>query len=144
MASTATKSQGTQLYISNGTNWLQVKNIKNVDGLDGGTSTDIDVTNLDSTAKEYVQGLVDSGELSLGLDWDWTDAGQLECEDSRLNSELKKFYVKVNASTPQYVSFSGTVKSFPKNSAVDSVWNSTMSIRVSGSISAPSGTLPTP
>lgn len=44
---------------------------------DGGTATVIDVTNLDSTAKEKRQGLQDNGNYSLTFDSDDTDAGQL-------------------------------------------------------------------
>lgn len=44
---------------------------------DGGTATVIDVTNMDSTAKEKRQGLQDNGNYSLTFDSDDTDAGQL-------------------------------------------------------------------
>lgn len=44
---------------------------------DGGTANVIDVSNLDSTAKEKRQGLQDMGNYSLTFDTDDTDAGQL-------------------------------------------------------------------
>jgi hypothetical protein len=44
---------------------------------DGGTATVIDVTNMDSTAKEKRQGLQDNGNYSLTYDADDTDVGQL-------------------------------------------------------------------
>ena len=44
---------------------------------DGGTANVIDVSNLDSTAKEKRQGLQDMGNYSLTYDTDDTDAGQL-------------------------------------------------------------------
>lgn len=44
---------------------------------DGGTATIIDVTNMDSLAKEKRQGLQDNGNYSLSYDADDTDTGQL-------------------------------------------------------------------
>ncbi|EXI92135.1 MAG: Phage tail protein [Candidatus Accumulibacter sp. BA-94] len=44
---------------------------------DGGTATVIDVTNMDSTAKEKRQGLQDNGNYALTYDADDTDVGQL-------------------------------------------------------------------
>ena len=44
---------------------------------DGGTATVIDVTNMDSLAKEKRQGLQDNGNYALTYDADDTDVGQL-------------------------------------------------------------------
>ena len=44
-----------------------IANVKSFSGFDGSAS-EIDVTNLDSTAKEFKLGLVDSGSLSMEID----------------------------------------------------------------------------
>lgn len=139
MASTAIQTQGTQFYISNGEStpaWVKIGNVKSVSGIDGGTSNDIDITNLDSTAKEYAQGLKDSGELSLTMDWNGEDAGQIECQQSFDGSLIRKFYIKIplGGTDYSYASFNGTVKGFSKDGGVDAVWTSSVSIRISGSI----------
>lgn len=138
MASTAIKSQGTSVFISDGKAtpaWKEIGNVKQISGMEGGTSNDIEVTNLQSTAKEYRSGLKDSGELSLTLDWNDSDVGQAELKASLDGSLLRKFYIKIkidDTPTYKYASFQGTVKSLPKEGGVDGVWTSNASIRVSG------------
>lgn len=64
------KTQGTQLYLlDNGVSPAEVKritNLSNIDGI-GGAASDIDVTNFDSTAREYLVGLVDNGQASFNF-----------------------------------------------------------------------------
>lgn len=67
------KTQGTALYMLDTTGSpervLKITNLTNVDSL-GGSAGDIDVTNFDSTAKEYLVGLVDNGTASFGMNLD--------------------------------------------------------------------------
>ena len=64
------KTQGTELYVLDDTiaapAALKIGNITNIGEL-GGTTDDIEVTNLDDVAKQFIQGLPDNGELSLEL-----------------------------------------------------------------------------
>lgn len=64
------KTQGTQLYFmdtdSSPTTVSRIAAITSIDSL-GGPSSDIDITNLDSTAREYLVGLQDNGVASFGL-----------------------------------------------------------------------------
>jgi len=64
------KTQGTELYLldvfSSPQRVLKIANLTSVDSL-GGAASDIDVTNLDSTAREYLVGLQDNGTASFGL-----------------------------------------------------------------------------
>lgn len=64
------KTQGTQLYLLDNAvspaEVVRVTNLSNVDGL-GGAASDIDITNFDSTAREYLVGLVDNGQASFGM-----------------------------------------------------------------------------
>ena len=62
---------------------------------DGGTATVIDVTNMDSTAKEKRQGLQDNGNYALTYDADDTDVGQLRLLAARAAQAVvvfKQFY----------------------------------------------------
>lgn len=64
------KTQGTALYLLDTYNSpdavLKIANVSTIDSL-GGAASDIDVTNLDSTAREYLVGLKDNGTASFGL-----------------------------------------------------------------------------
>ena len=58
---------------------------------DGGTANVIDVSNMDSTAKEKRQGLQDMGNYSLTYDTDDTDVGQLALIAARTAQSIKTF-----------------------------------------------------
>lgn len=101
---------------------------------DGGTATVIDVTNLDSLAKEKRQGLQDNGNYSLTVDADDTDVGQLALIAARASQAVvvfKQIYpggLKVRA-------FQGFVQKFSEPTAgVDKVLRSTGTIVVTGPI----------
>lgn len=67
------RTQGTELYVATGgTTVVKIGNIPNIDGI-GGSSNDIDVTNFDSAAMEFLQGLSDEGTLNSNINWAITD-----------------------------------------------------------------------
>ncbi len=71
MTSTAISSQGTKIAKNTGTTttpvWTPIKNVSNLNGF-AGSAADIDVTDFDSTAKEYRQGLQDWDTISFDID----------------------------------------------------------------------------
>jgi hypothetical protein len=64
------KTQGSELYLLDTSESpervLKISNLTTVDSL-GGSASDIDITNLDSQAREYLVGLQDNGTASFGL-----------------------------------------------------------------------------
>ena len=64
------KTQGSELYILDETGSPQrivkIANVSSIDGL-GGSASEIDITNFDSTAMEYLVGLLDNGAASVSL-----------------------------------------------------------------------------
>ena len=68
-------TQGCQLYFPDLSNAVvHVAQMTGFTGL-GGKKTKIDITNYDSVKyKEYAGGLIDAGELSFDLIWDFTNA----------------------------------------------------------------------
>lgn len=64
------KTQGSELFLLDTSESpervLKIANLTTVDSL-GGAASDIDVTNLDSLAREYLVGLQDNGTASFGL-----------------------------------------------------------------------------
>lgn len=101
---------------------------------DGGTATVIDVTNMDSTAKEKRQGLQDNGNYSLTFDSDDTDVGQLRLLAARAAQAVvvfKQYYpggLKIRA-------WQGFVQKVTEPAAgVDKVLRSSATIVVTGPI----------
>lgn len=138
MASTAIQSQGTKLLVRNHATtpaFVEVGNVVSMSGIAGGSASDIDVTNLQSTAKEYLLGLVDEGEVSISLHYNIEDVGQDELAYLRANAKLGSFKIEipVGAETVTFA-FNASVKQFSKDVGVDSVVSSTVTLKVSGSV----------
>jgi len=111
--------------------YTQIKNFKTFTGLDGQPS-DIDISNLDSVAKEFMPGLVDNGMFSGEVDRDTADAGQLALDAARVSSATKLFkLVLPNAAT---ASFSGYAKKFGLTGGVDQVVKAPFEVRITGAV----------
>ena len=142
MASSAIQSQGTVIscsttYDSSATGYTAIKNVQSISGIGSGSASDIDVTDLQSTAKEYLTGLKDEGEISIALKYDYSDAGQGIIQTAVDNSSLIYFDIEIPISgmtTGARFSFSGTPKSFSKDIGVDAVVDSTITVMISGSV----------
>lgn len=108
-----------------------IANIKDFSGFDGSAS-EIDVTNLSSTAKEFRLGLVDNGQFSINVDYADQDPGQQAAMAKRKSGALANFkMVLPNADT---VTFAGYVKKFSAAGGVDAVAKSAIDIRISGAV----------
>lgn len=109
-----------------------VANLKSYNGFDG-QKTENDVSNLSSAAKEYRDGLKDSGTISLELQVDDSDLGQLAMRASQRGTGVvtKFVFALPNGKTR---TFSGFVKQFTEQGAVDGVITGNVQIRISGDV----------
>lgn len=135
MASTAISAQGSTFEIdtdTQGTADTQIANMYSYSGLDGEAS-EIDTTNMDSTAKEFRLGLVDNGGFNIEFHPDYDDEGQNALRAAGLSGAVKAFVLTLpNTKT---VSFNGLVKNASSiNGAVDAVVTSSASIRITGAV----------
>lgn len=130
MANGAIHSRKARLEIKDGADWVIINGLKNLSGLGGGSASVIDVTDLQSDAKEKLIGLPDEGQASLSLNYIPTDAGQILLEEARLNGELQDFRAVI-ANTISY-SFSGAVLTFEKSFGVDAVVDASATVEISG------------
>lgn len=118
------------------TAWIKVGEIKVINNTPG-TAPDIDVTDLDSTRKEYKVGLPDSGSISVeffALDSDTGQAAMLAAYDAQSTKAFKVTYP--SGSTP-IRTFNASVKSFPDiaNSITpDGVISGTAELKMSGTV----------
>jgi hypothetical protein len=111
--------------------YSNIGNARTLTGFDGSAS-EIDVTNLGSTAKEIRQGLVDFGQITFEADHDESDAGQSAFLSAYNSSVLKAF--KVNLPNGNTAAFSGYCKKFSASLGVDQVVKRQLDVRISGAV----------
>ena len=112
--------------------WTAIANVKSFSGFDGQAS-ELDKTNLASTAKEFALGLVDYGQFTADVDYDYTDAGQAALL-AALSSGLVKT-VKLTLPDTHTATFSAYVKRLPTAGGVDQiVKRSGISFRITGAV----------
>ncbi len=136
--SNAVSAQGTDWYISSlpvpagsPITWEKIGEIKTFSN--EADRPEIDVTSLDSTAREYRLGLADNGTYSLEMNAIPTDVGQIRMLAALASIYSYEFKVVYPDNTTDY--FQGLVKQFPRPSGgVDEVLNQTAQIRVTGAV----------
>ena len=97
-----------------------------------GEASDIDITTLASTAKEYRQGLQDFGNLSLELMRDPNDVGQAAMEAAKAAQATRQ--VVITLPSGDIATFNAYVKSLSSAGGVDAVVTGTANLKVTGAI----------
>ena len=135
MASTAITAQGSTLEIDDvtpGTADQAIGNVISFSGFDGEAS-ELDITNLDSTAKEKMAGLQDFGNFSFEFHPDYSDSGQDALRAAQASGALKTFQLTLSDATT--IDFTGVVKNAQSiTGGVDAPLAGSAAISVSGSI----------
>ena len=108
--------------------WTTVANVHDYTGFDG-VSAEIDVTNLQSLAKEYSPGLEDFGQFAMNVDVDNTDLGQIAMRAAK-TSQSKTYFKLIMRNLTVRVIY-GFVKKFSEAGAVDGVVKSSVDVRIS-------------
>jgi hypothetical protein len=112
--------------------WQKVGNLHSFSGFDGQAS-EIDVTNLDSTGKEYLLGLVDGGNVQIEVDLDNSDLGQAKLLLAYQSGNSKAF--KLTLPNGAVASFTAFVKQYPVSLGVDqAVKRGGITLRVTGAV----------
>jgi len=101
-------------------------------GFGDGAAADIDITTLASTAKEYRQGLQDNGDLTLELNRDPSDAGQVVLLEARAAQATRE--VSITLASGDIATFNAYVKSVSTDGAVDDVITGTAGLKITGDI----------
>lgn len=114
------------------TAWVQIKEVKSIKP-SGASASKIDVTDLDSTAKEYRTGLVDHGTFSCDVNILETDAGQIAVLAAFLASTTNNYKVVTPAKTR---TFNATCLKFPTSPdlSIDSVQVGSAEFQINGTI----------
>jgi hypothetical protein len=106
-------------------------NVRSFSGFDGAAS-EIDVTNLASVAKEFVLGLVDSGQFTFEIDYDSDNSGHVALRSKQVSGVLSNFKLSLPDAT--VITFNAYVKKFSLAGGVDAVVRSSVDLRISGAI----------
>ena len=130
-------STGKTITVSSSTmtpvTYTAVANVKTMTAFDGSAS-EIDKTNLASSAKEFALGLIDPGHVTFDLDQDNSDGGQQALRTAQTAGTIQNFKVILPSGTTPTASFTGYVKKITSQLGVDQVVKSSVEIRISGPI----------
>ena len=110
---------------------VAVGGISAFSGMDGEAS-DIEITTLASTAKEYRQGLQDFGNFSITLMRDPNDSGQAELESAKANQATRECILTL--ASGDVATFNAYVKSVSIDGGVDGVVTGTCNLKITGAV----------
>lgn len=112
--------------------WTKIENLKSFSGVDG-SAADIDVTNLDSTAKEFISGISNSGQFSFEIDYDGSNASHMAMRSKQSSRATAQF--KLVLPNTQAITFAAYVKKFPIQGGIDQVVRTSVSVQITGAVS---------
>lgn len=95
-----------------------------------GTTPEIDITNMRSTAREYLLDIPDRGTGSLTIDIDTSDPGQARLKALHLLTTAESFTVTDRNS--KATAFTAFVQSYPVNMGVGQTIQGSVGLRVTG------------
>lgn len=144
------KTQGTEVYILDSTDTgnevRKIGQITNV-GEFSPSTTEIETTDLDSTKKEFVNGLTDNGTITIQYNYDPQDSSQANLLSRQGGANVRFLIACSESSTdPTYSSgytlptdrttfdFTAGVQNVGKGAQVDDIWRGSFTLRVSGEV----------
>lgn len=113
------------------TTFTAIGNAVDFSGLDGQNS-EIKVTNLASTAEEFLEGLSDGGHIKINLDLDNNDLGQQSCRTAQQASQKKNFKIILPSGTTPNITFAAIVKQFSITGKVNDAMRASIDLRITG------------
>lgn len=127
----AIKSQGFRFAIgAGGSPYTDISEVVSFTMLDG-DAAEIDVSHLQSAAKEFLIGLKDNGNCTLELNYNPDDAGQVAVR-AAVGGNIQDF--RATFSSGDIATFHGFIKSAPLSGGVDEKVATTFNIRISGAV----------
>lgn len=100
----------------------------------GGSASVIDVTTLESAAKEKRMGLADEGQFKIGFNFVPGDAGQKYLRDKRAALARVNFELTFTDATPTIATFDGFVLEFSVSGGVDDKISGSATIEITGPV----------
>ncbi|OXI42122.1 phage tail tube protein [Burkholderia aenigmatica] len=133
--STAVNAQGTKQEYNTATTgaptWVKVKNLTDISGFNGAANV-IDVTDLDSKAKEKRLGLQDWGQVALTINTNLKEPSHSALLAAKKAGATMQF--RTTLSDGSTLEYSALVKDFPISAKVDQVVTGTVNLEITGDI----------
>ena len=124
--------KGTLLQVDSGGGYTTVAEVRSISG-PGGEAEEVDVTNHDSPGRtrEFVQGLIDQGEISATVNFQPDNATHADLLTKQSTGVTEPWRINwAQMTTPHALTFNGFVKTVSFESPVDDVLQGNISIRV--------------
>lgn len=122
-------------YTSGGTatptTYTKVGGLLSFDGFDG-TADELDTTDLDSDAKEFISGIKDEGKFGFECKTLKADNGQLALRANRASGAVVP--MRLTLPDTSVASFNVIVKSMPTSGGVNAVLKGKIDTRISGAV----------
>lgn len=109
----------------------KIKGVISFDGFDG-TADELDTTDLDSTAKEFISGIKDEGKFGFEAKTLKADAGQIALRANRTSGAVVPMWLTLPDQS--VASFNVIVKSMPTSGGVNAVLKGKIDCRISGPV----------
>jgi len=134
----AIEAQGTKLFWSTATaastsSSALIGEVTDFTG-PGGSAGVIDITNLQSTAKEKLIGLRDEGQLSMTLNFSATDVAQMNLRTDRAARTKKRVTMKFVDTNTCIAVFKGYCLSYSISGAVDNKITANAVVEITGAV----------
>ena len=124
-------------YTSGGTatpvTFTPISEVSTFSGFDGQAS-EIDVTDLNSTAKEFKLGLIDNGGFTYTVNTVLSDGGQTAVRASRDTGTSRQYKLTLPSGTPSIATFTAFAKQVPVTGGVDAKVQSSVALRITGTV----------
>lgn len=130
-------SQGLSVQYGDGASPEVFTSLANITDHDGpnAENPDVDVTDLSSTAKEFLPGLTENGELSVNLNFDPTATSHLAAIADQEARTVRNWRIRWGMVSPARTwTFQAYVKSFQTRSQVDGPLTGALTLKISGAI----------
>lgn len=115
-------------------NSVAVGGVISISGIASGSSTEIPVTTLASTAKEFKMGLRDNGSFTMEVIRNQDDLGQVELFNAQSSQTGATMVITLPTSTANILTFTAYVQSFSTDIGADDVVRGTVTMRISGGV----------
>lgn len=117
--------------------YTEVPDVVSITGPDG-SATEIDVTALDSAAKEFLMGLPDEGTVQLELIWggETGNAEQVALRTARANQTSNTYQIRLTDSPRSTYQFTAYVTGWSLSAGVDDAVKCNVTLRITGAVSS--------
>jgi len=136
MSSNALVSQGMTIGIGDGASpevYTTISDVTNIAGPDGEAS-EIDTTDLSSTAKEFRLGLVDNGSINLAMSFIPANTQHALLRTLSISGAENNYQLAFTDSPQTLWTFAAFVKGVPIDNSVDAVTTASINLRITGSV----------